>query len=137
MLAEMTRSTLPQREERRYSIKKKENRNKVAQSFQRKRAAFILSLTGGMVVLSIILLSAVASSIAFSNNMLSKENKELKNDLQRLNVAMQEGSSRSQIEIEAEAKLGMIHPTSAQFVTMDKTKAPENFADKLKEEAFK
>ena len=68
---------------------------------------------------------------------IEANNKELRNEIQNLKVSIQEHGSRSQIEKEASQKLGMIYPTSSQFVKIGKHNKETDFANKLKQEAFK
>lgn len=126
-----------QREHRVYTVEKKKRGKQKPLSNNEKKLAFATVIVVGIAFLLAIGLTAVVASIAYGNNTISLKNKELRNEIQSLKVEIQEHGSRSQIEKAASQKLGMIYPTSLQFVKIDNIDREKNFASKLREEAFK
>ena len=132
--AYVSRQAAPQVERKKYVVNKKNN---VQASDESKKAVFTIAAIMSFIGLLIIALSAFAATIAYGNNTISAQNKELRDEVQRLSVEIQSISSRSQIESDALTQLGMIYPTSAQCVQLKSETVPANFAEKLKTEAFK
>lgn len=126
-----------QREHRVYTMEKKSKSKQQTLSNGERKLAFATVMAIGAVLLIVIALTAVVATTAYGNNSIEAKNKELRNEIQNLKVSIQEHGSRSQIEKEASQKLGMIYPTSSQFVKIGKHNKETDFANKLKQEAFK
>ena len=116
--------------------KKSKSKQQTLSNGERK-LAFATVMAIGAVLLIVIALTAVVATTAYGNNSIEAKNKELRNEIQNLKVSIREHGSRSQIEKEASQKLGMIYPTSSQFVKIGKHNKETDFANKLKQEAFK
>ena len=120
-----------QREHRVYTMEKKSKSKQQTLSNGERKLAFATVMAIGTVLLIVIALTAVVATTAYGNNSIEA------NERQNLKVSIQEHGSRSQIEKEASQKLGMIYPTSSQFVKIGKHNKETDFANKLKQEAFK
>lgn len=116
---------------RKYIIPREDNIGKADKKVLTK-AVFIASF----VMLIFISLTAISANMAYSNSLLASKNKELKNEVQSLKVVLQENISRSRVEKEAAENLGMIYPTSSQFVELSKGEERDNFSEELKKLAF-
>ena len=114
------------------------DRRKVRVVFNGKTKKHTLTavIAAGMFFVMMVVLAAFASHLAYANNQLQKENQDLSNEVQSLKVDIKSAMNIGTIETAASDQLGMIYPTGAQLVTLQKGSGIEDLAAKLKAEAF-
>jgi len=96
-----------------------------------------LILIAGALCVCLIISAAYAANVNYKINTISKENSELSGEIENLNVKIKNATNIRTVEKIAENELGMIYPSSEQFVFLAHHEKPKgDFAMLLIEHAF-
>ena len=97
--------------------------------------AFILVM--GLLFTAVIVSSAYAASIAYSNNLLKEDINMLQGEVDALSIQVESATNVQTIERKAIEELGMVYPREDQYVEIAGQEAPgSDFAALLKEAAY-
>ena len=125
----------PEREFKVKPVKKKVSGEFNTRTKKRMISAIVL---GGMVLIALVIGTALISHMAYANNQLRSENKEIASEIQNLKIDVKSATNIGTVESLASEKLGMVYPAGEQFVQLGGVEsASDNFAEVLREEAFK
>lgn len=114
----------------------KKNPNR-AITVKEKTAILMLTALVGLLCIGLILTTAYAAKVKYNINSLSNENAIITGEIEALNVEKQTGTNLQTIERRASMELGMIYPSSNQFVFLNGSAKPNNnFAMAMKEKAY-
>ena len=106
-------------------------------SGRKKRNTILWFLMVGLMLVIFVGSAAYSSSIAYNNNETKQKNEALEANIQELKVQIQSTMNVSMIESKALKELGMVYPSESQIVQLGNGKNIDNFAELLREEAFK
>lgn len=102
-----------------------------------KTRLILLTFFIGILCIGLILATAYAASIKFSNNALIKENAVIQGEIENLNVKIESGTNIQILESKAVTELGMVYPNSEQKIYLGEIENDMNdFALVLKEQAY-
>ena len=97
--------------------------------------AFILVM--GLLFTAVIVSSAFAASIAYSNNLLKEDINMLQGEVDALSIQVESATNVQTIERKAIEELGMVYPREDQYVEIAGQEAPgSDFAALLREAAY-
>ena len=102
------------------------------------RVKIILFLIlSGVVCLSVIISAAYAASVKYEINSIVKGNAVLQGEIENLNVKIKNATNIRTVEEKAINELGMVYPSSEQFVFLTRqSKSQGDFAMLLMEHAY-
>lgn len=96
--------------------------------------ALIIAL--GVLFVGMIITTAFAATIQYNTNKIIKENNEIQAEIENLEVKLNVATNIEAIEAKAEAQ-GMVYPETGQIVRLSVSeKAPEGFAQMMKNQAY-
>lgn len=100
--------------------------------------ALVIGAFLGIVVFLVVALSAYSANLQHSINVLQKENACLEAEIDSINNQIVEETKVTSVEKIATEKLGMVHPSSDNCITVKKNSAnnKENLAATIKDEAY-
>ncbi|HPR24632.1 MAG TPA: cell division protein FtsL [Bacillota bacterium] len=102
----------------------------------RKRLMFLV-VVAGLICIGIIISSAYAASVAFTNNQLKEQNAALQSEVETLEIKIQSANNIRTIEEKATGELGMVYPEGEQYVVLSgEEKTADDFGSLLKKQAF-
>lgn len=91
----------------------------------------------GIICIIIVVLTAYSTDLKYDNNILMRENKALKGEVDTLNVRIESANNIEYIEKTASEELGMIYPEEGECVYLDREDRPDaNFAMLIRERAY-
>lgn len=93
-------------------------------------------VAAGLFFIMLVVFTAVASHLTYTNNQMKKSNEDLTNEIQSIKVDIKSAMNVGTIESAASNQLGMVYPSGTQFVQIENGNGAENFAAALKAEAF-
>ncbi len=99
---------------------------------------FLLLAVAGMICIGLIICSAYAASITYTNNQIRTENAALQGEVESLQIKIQTADNIDNIEQKATKELGMVYPDSEQYVTLSGSSKTDvgDFASLLKKQAY-
>ena len=96
-----------------------------------------LILVAGALCICMIVSAAYSASVKYEINMIVRVNDELTGEIENLNVKIKNATNIRTIEKKAEERLGMIYPSSEQFIFLTSHAKPQGeFAMLLIEYAY-
>ena len=96
-----------------------------------------LILIAGVLCLCLLVSIAYAANVRYEINTIAKENAALSGEIENLNVKIKNATNIRSVEEKAVDELGMIYPSSEQFVFLTHHAKPEgDFAMLLIERAY-
>lgn len=102
-----------------------------------KKMVLACVLLAGLIGIMIIVSAAYSAKINYTNNQLKNEITTLEGEIQSLEVEIQSANNIANIEKKATGKMGMVYADGEKCVNIQSAGKPsENFAAKLKKEAF-
>lgn len=102
-----------------------------------KKAIIIAVLIIGLILISMVILSAVSAQIKHANNELITANQELQDKIDILNIKIESKTNIGTVEKIAKQKLGMVYPEAGQYIYINGQKAPDSdFASVIKKQAY-
>lgn len=97
----------------------------------------MLVFVAGILGVCVIVSAAYTANVKYEINTIVKENAELMGEIENLNVKIKNATNIRTVEEKASAELGMIYPSSEQFVFLPHHVKPEgDFAMLLIEHAY-
>ena len=106
-------------------------------SGKKKRKTIFQFMIVGVLLVMFVAGAAFASSLAYNNNLMADKNKAIDANIQELKVKIQSTMNVAMVEKKALKDLGMIYPTESQIVQLGEENNINNFAEVLRNEAFK
>lgn len=117
--------------------RKKPQPKKKALSNKDKLRILVVMMAAGVIAIGMIISTAFCASIKYKTNNIIEENHVLQSEIENLTVQIYTSSNLEAIESKATEELGMVYPESSQIVYLaNGEKAPEGFAQKMKEQAY-
>lgn len=106
-------------------------------SIQQKKTVMLLCIAIGIFAVLIVVLKAHAAEVMCDNNILAKENSDLRGQVERLDLKVKSANSVEHLEEIATKKLGMSYPNKGECIYLSKEKAPnQDLAVIIKEKAY-
>ena len=91
----------------------------------------------GILCVCVIVSIAYSAGVKYEMNTIAKENAQLQGEIENLNVQIKNATNIRTIEDKATNELGMVYPTSDQFVFLARHEKPQgDFAMLIKEHAY-
>lgn len=110
---------------------------KAANIKQDKKAVVYAILIVGILLISIVVVSAYTANLKYQNNELIAANEELQDDIDMLKIKIQTATNLENIEKAAKTKLGMTYPDSSQYIYISEKDVPKaDFAASLKDKVY-
>jgi len=103
---------------------------------QDKRRIMAAIVAAGVILITMVVMSAFAAELRQENNRLISENDELTGEVETISVEIKSKNSIEHIEKVAK-RLGMVYPSSKQMVKVTEKDEPgANFAAIIKKQAY-
>lgn len=99
------------------------------------RLAF-LAVFFGLIAAMLIVSTAYVAAVRYDINSTVKANDTLRGEIENLDVKIKSASAISTIEAKALNELGMVYPTSDQYVYLGEEKAPSDMAEIIIESVY-
>lgn len=99
--------------------------------------AIKLILTGAILMLGVVFMSAYSANLQQKNNALKAQNEIVQAEIDSLNEQINDASSIEKVEKIATEKYGMVQPDESNYIRIkDKKNSSGDLADTIKKEAY-
>lgn len=99
--------------------------------------AIKLILTGAILMLGVVFMSAYSANLQQKNNALKAQNEIVQAEIDSLNEQINDASSIEKVEKIATEKYGMVQPDESNYIRIkDKKNNSGDLADTIKKEAY-
>ena len=128
-------SLTPYSPSRRVQPKAEQNVTRRISEAGKRKIFFIVSLLGIMAIV-VVIFSAFAANLSYTNSLVRDENKQIIAEIEALDIEMRTTHNIKKIESKSIDELGMIAPNVENIVTIGKNKEDLGLAKKMKSIAF-